>query len=283
MNNNDNMNVPNTNGNANYNQPIPQPMPNQAVNYNQVNGMNHAPKKNNNLVIIICAIVVLALGVGVYLVATDFFDKEDNVASDEEKKDDEGEKEKETTLVHSFSDYQNYKFSMDIVMTYNGTTITTSSSGTADVKNATDYMVTVVKYGGYSVTSYSYSDYNAGFNYTSTDKKTWEAQPTEGDESIKLDSIIDKINSGSTDVTTLGEGHYSVKVDLETEGTVYDNVYADVYVTNGYITKLSYDLTNLVASEGYTAFTIDFKLSDFNEAGDVVIPSSVTSNSSTSV
>ena len=94
------------------------------------------------------------------------------------------------------------------------------------------------------------------------------------------DDIINKINNNSSDVTVLSDNHYSVKIDYESGDMSYSDVYADVYVTDGYVSKLSYDLTSMFASEGFTKFTIDIQITDFNAAGDVTIPENIKKEAS---
>jgi len=293
------MNIPNISNNAN-NQDINQQtmnnnIPNQSMNYGQPinNGMmNQQPKKNNNLIIIF--IIAIIAGVVAYFLTSTILsdDKKDNTNKNEmQENTTEEEKEENTTnpkpetsnILKEFNQYQNYKFTMDMTLGYMDENISTSSNGIADVKNKTDYMVTSVSYDNYTEKTYSYSDYNSGKVYSSTDQKTWTVDKTEGTESINLDDIINKINTKDNDVTTIGDNHYSVKVDFDSQDMKYEGVYADVYVTNGYITKLSYDLTSIVAGTGYSKFTIDIRLSDFNEAGDVVIPTNVLNSNTNSI
>lgn len=273
-----NINVPNTNNNYEnqYNA--------SNINYNQqpVNDMgyvsnipnNNNKKSNNVLLIIICIVIIgLFVGGGFFVFKTIFNAAEEVV--EETEKDSVIEKEELDTKVHAFSEYQNYKFVMNMSIVASEMEVTTSSNGIADVKNSTDYMETTATASGYSATSYSYSDYEEGYSYSSDDKVTWDRDETTGTESINLSEIIDKINNEDNDVTVLGDNHYSVKIDYESGDVSYNGVYADVYVTNGYISKLYYDLTSVVASEGFSKFTIDIQLSDFNEAGDVIIPDNV--------
>ena len=44
-------------------------------------------------------------------------------------------------------------------------------------------------------TSYSYSDYKSGYSYTSDDNKNWVIGTVDGEESINLKDLIDKINN----------------------------------------------------------------------------------------
>ena len=282
-----NLNVPNTsfenqNNNVNFNQ---QPI-NQNVSNNMPNNVVDPNKKNNtNLIILIVIVAIIGVVAAIVvpgLLKDDKKDKKDDKEVVENKNDKEEEKDEEddSTKLHAFSEYKNYKFKMDMVMVADGMEIKTSSNGVADVTHGTDYMETVATVMGYSATTYTYSDYTNGYTYSSEDKVNWESEATTGTESINLDDIINKINSNSNDVTVLSDNHYSVKIDYESGDMAYSGVYADVYVTNGYISKLSYDLTSVVASEGFTKFTVDFQLSDFNEAGDITIPENIKKDAS---
>ena len=277
-----NLNVPNTsfenqNNNVNFNQ--------QPINQNVPNNLGSPEKKNNTTLIIVIIAVIAVIGIVAALVVPGMLDKDKDDKKDDKEvveKDDKEEKEDEedTTKLYAFSEYKNYKFKMDMVMVADGMEIKTSSTGTADVTHSTDYMETVATVMGYSATTYSYSDYTNGYTYSSEDKITWESDTTTGTESINLDDIINKINSNSSDVTVLSDNHYSVKIDYESGDMSYSDVYADVYVTDGYVSKLSYDLTSVVASEGFTKFTIDIQITDFNAAGDVTIPESIKKEAS---
>ena len=277
-----NLNVPNTsfenqNNNVNFNQ--------QPINQNVPNNLGSPEKKNNTTLIIVIVAVIAVIGIVAALVVPGMLDKDKDDKKDDKEvveKDDKEEKEDEedTTKLYAFSEYKNYKFKMDMVMVADGMEIKTSSTGTADVTHSTDYMETVATVMGYSATTYSYSDYTNGYTYSSEDKITWETDTTTGTESINLDDIINKINSNSSDVTVLSDNHYSVKIDYESGDMSYSDVYADVYVTDGYVSKLSYDLTSVVASEGFTKFTIDIQITDFNAAGDVTIPENIKKEAS---
>lgn len=277
-----NLNVPNTsfenqNNNVNFNQ--------QPINQSVPNNLGSPEKKNNTTLIIVIVAVIAVIGIVAALVVPGMLDKDKDDKKDDkevvEREDkEEKEDEEDTTKLYAFSEYKNYKFKMDMVMVADGMEIKTSSTGTADVTHGTDYMETVATVMGYSATTYSYSDYTNGYTYSSEDKITWETDTTTGTESINLDDIINKINSNSSDVTVLSDNHYSVKIDYESGDMSYSDVYADVYVTDGYVSKLSYDLTSVVASEGFTKFTIDIQITDFNAAGDVTIPENIKKEAS---
>jgi len=244
-------------------------------------------KKRNKLGLLISFIGIICLGVGAFLSLQEDknlsnnkdennkVEKEENVKDENNKDDNEENKDNDVTKLHTFDKYQNYKFVMDMVLSSGGIEIQSSSNGHADVKNSTDYMVITTTFDNQSQVSYSYSDYTLGYVYTSDDKVKWDKDAATGTESINLEDIIEKINNKSSDVNVLGKDHYSVKIDFENGDVKYGGVYADVQVANGYITKLYYDLTSVVSNEGYDKLTIDFKLSDFNTAGDVVIPDNV--------
>ena len=277
-----NLNVPNTsfenqNNNVNFNQ--------QPINQSVPNNLGSPEKKNNTTLIIVIVAVIAVIGIVAALVVPGMLDKDKDDKKDDkevvEREDkEEKEDEEDTTKLYAFSEYKNYKFKMDMVMVADGMEIKTSSTGTADVTHGTDYMETVATVMGYSATTYSYSDYTNGYTYSSEDKITWETDTTTGTESINLVDIINKINSNSSDVTVLSDNHYSVKIDYESGDMSYSDVYADVYVTDGYVSKLSYDLTSVVASEGFTKFTIDIQITDFNAAGDVTIPENIKKEAS---
>ena len=132
---------------------------------------------------------------------------------------------------------------------------------------------------GEEVQVYSYSDYKSGYSYTSDDNKNWVIGTVDGKESINLKDLIDKINN-NTDVTQLGRDHYSVKLDYNSGGTTYDNVYADVYTAYGYISSISYDFSDLVSDEGISKFTVSMKIDSVNRNVDIVIPDNVKKGTS---
>ena len=255
-------NVPNTNG----------------INYNNGMPMNQQPKKNNSMMIVIIVVALLLVGVGGFVVFKAFSGGDDtnsngnDVVEKEEDKDDvKDEKIKE------YSEYKNYKLKMNITAGYLGYTISADSNGQVDVKNNTDYLETKTDSAGEVAYSYAYNDYTSGLSYSSTDKVTWYKGAVSGTESVNLDDLILKINSKSSDVTSLGNGKYEVEMKVDETGAVPGSVPVEVQVTNGFITHLVYDFTSIYSMYGYSKYVITMDLSDFNTSGDVVIPANVIS------
>ncbi len=278
----------NNNYNNNYNNGV-----NPNYNNNNMNGgynpnMYQPQKpKNNTLVYILVAVVVgLVVGIVIYFaLGSKYEDEYDDDYQYEEKeeegKDETKDKEESNSSVVEFSKYENYNFEMTMKLGVSGSTVTTYSVGTADVKNRTDKMKTTATNGVNSVVSYSYTDYKTNTSYTSEDNINWKEEKITGTDTINLKPIIDKINSNSKDVKVLGEGHYNVVVDFDQAIGQYSGILADVYVSNGYITKLSYDLSSLMETEGYDQFYIEISLKDFNKAGSVTIPNNVLGHNGT--
>lgn len=295
MNNQMNNQVPNNMNNVNMGQPTNvAPVDNNVPNTNfnptpQVASTNNKGGNNKIVIIIVAIVALVAIALGVYFLTSGSSDKEKDNNQTEEKEDkndkeDKDDKEEDNVKLHAFSTYENYTFTMDMVMEMDvdGSVLKVSSyaEGKADVKNRTDYMVTKVTTLGETGTQYSYNDLAAGYTYLSEDQVNWTSEKiTEGaDETIELEAIINKINNNDPDVTKEADGHYRVKADFEE----YQDVFAEVYVSDGYVTRLYYDLTSIGASEGFSKFTVDMKLSKFNETGDVVIPQTVVGSTSAS-
>lgn len=281
---NDNVNnVPNLNNNmsnmnnSNMNNPFNQMVNDSgyvASNYN-INNNSNNKKNNTSITIIICLVVITVFVFGAYGVFKVFTTAADKVINDIE----EDVLPEDEFKLYNFSKYKNYKFTMDISVVMDGVEIKTFSKGDADVEHKTDYMETTITVSGYNKTSYSYSDYKSGYSYTSDDNKNWVIGTVDGEESINLKDLIDKINN-NTDVTKLGSDHYSVKLDYNSGGTTYDNVYADVYTAYGYISSISYDFTDLVSDEGISKFTVSMKIDSVNRNVDIVIPDNVKKGTS---
>lgn len=290
-------------------------MNNDMNNMNSANNLNTASVPNNNvpsvnytptpqvapenknggnsklLIIIISIIAVVAIVLGVFFLTSSSKEEKGNANTEEKeegkKGDEEEEKHDDGTQVklHTYDEYQNYAFTMDLVMEmqYSGSVVSvkTYSEGKADVKNKTDYMVTTLTTMGETVKTYSYNDLKAGYTYSSEDQKTWTSEKiTAGaDETIELEDIINKINSNDPAATKQAEGHYKVKAAFED----YNDVYAEVYFdSEGWITRVYYDLSAISASEGISKLTVDIKLSNYNQVGDVVIPQGVAGSTSAS-
>lgn len=191
----------------------------------------------------------------------------------------------DTEYITTFS---NYEIEIDMDITVAGITTNSFSKGRVDELHQKEYLdVTTTSMGLVSVTNKVYYDYATGMSYMT--------QPYGGDvwyksksssQTVDLGVILDKLKS-MKNVTKVSDNHFKVKMTSDdvkglmasgnaSTATLNGDVYVDVYTENGYITKLEYDFTKLL--KGFDLFTTTIKFSNYNNAGDVVIPQSVINN-----
>ena len=88
-------------------------------------------------------------------------------------------------------------------------------------------------------------------------------------------------------VTKVSDNHYKIKMTPEDvkglmasgnagTSTLSGDIYVEVYTENGYITKLEYDFSEML--KNIDLFTTTIMYSNYDKAGDVVIPQSIIDN-----
>ena len=263
-----NNNVPNVVSNNNSN------VVSNPVN-NVPNPTNPAPKKNNTMTIMIIVVAVLLVGVGGFVVYKAFGTNSDSNSSGNDTSNKEEKKDDEYVTVKEFSEYKNYKFSVDATITFLGLTERETASGVADEVNGIYYMETESSDGTDVELSYYYYDFNSKIQYYKDGEDGWYSETIEdGAEPFDLEDIITKINNKDSGVVYQGNGVYLVDIEVEGEDST-ETVVSNVYVENGYITNITYDLTEFYRSYGISKYLIEIDFSDFNNAGTVTIPNNV--------
>lgn len=184
--------------------------------------------------------------------------------------------------------FNNYNVEIEMDITIAGINTNTISKGVMDEQHQKEYLdITTTSMGIVSLNNKVYHDFNIGYSYMT--------QPYGGDiwwkeksssQVVDLGVILDKLIS-MKNVTKIADNHYKVKMTKEdvsglmTSGNantsaISGDIYVEVYMENGYITKLEYDFTNLI--QGFEKFTTTIKCSNYDKAGDVEIPQSIIDN-----
>ncbi|MGN0350718.1 MAG: hypothetical protein ACI4ES_03625 [Roseburia sp.] len=163
---------------------------------------------------------------------------------------------------------------------------TTVSTGVVDQLHQKEYLSSTTSVMGMDVDYEIYTDYAKGISYTEIPfTGTWE-QDDSGAQTVDITTILDKIKN-EDELEKVSENCYrmtfsaeDLKGSLNTAGS--DNSYklgsgevtALVYVKDGYITKMEYDFAELLS--GIRKFDVVIEFSNYNNAGDVNIPESIT-------
>lgn len=188
--------------------------------------------------------------------------------------------------------YSGYRINIDMSINVAGVETKTETSGVVDELHQKEHLITQTKAFGMTLsTMETYIDYASGCTYTSTTAPTTQGTTWEKESSpirmMDLKVILDKLNS-MKDVEKVSDGQYKVKMSAtEVQGLInsgatdgaannqyiYGTMDVDVYVENGYVTKLYYDFSRLSSALG--RFTATVTLSDYNRVEDVSIPKQV--------
>lgn len=207
---------------------------------------------------------------------------------EETEKKDEVETENKV-LVTTF---KNYNVDITTNFVVSGISSTTSSKGIIDQVNQKEYLETTTSSFGFVVsTNKSYTDFKSGITYTSQpySENIWYKQQGTS-QMVDLNVIIKQINT-MKNVTKIADNHYKIKLSGDNVSGLTDsanldssslagNVEVDVYITNGYITKLEYDFSTMTneLSSMFESFTTTVLFSNYDNAGSVNIPNDVIKN-----
>ncbi|MBR6697889.1 MAG: hypothetical protein IKL73_06420 [Lachnospiraceae bacterium] len=177
----------------------------------------------------------------------------------------------------------NYSLTATMTMTMSGIKTTSVMTGKVDELHQKEYLKTQVKAFGMVVSSVeTYTDFARGITYTSVPTTSGTQWQREDGASYLVDmlGIIDNLNS-MENVEEIDTNHYRIKLNTEemsgllesgdnNSSAVRGSIDVDVYVSNGYITKMEYDFTSLFS--GFDEYTTTILFSNYNTAGDVQIP-----------
>lgn len=207
---------------------------------------------------------------------------------EETEKTDEVETENKV-LVTTF---KNYNVDITTNFVVSGISSTTSSKGIIDQVNQKEYLETTTSSFGFVIsTNKSYTDFKSGITYTSQpySENIWYKQKGTS-QTVDLGVIVKQINS-MKNVTKIADNHYRIKLSGDNVSGLTDsanldssslagNVEVDVYITDGYITKLEYDFSTMTneLSSMFESFTTTVLFSNYDNAGEVNIPNDVIKN-----
>lgn len=258
------------------------------VNTTPINNINVSTQNNNNLnkskknwLIILGLLLVVITGVILFLI----FDKNDDDISNNDQSLNMNDEEILLDNSEFVTTFKNYEIEIEMDITINGVNTNSVSKGVMDELHQKEYLdITTISMGIVSLSNKMYHDFNTGYSYMT--------QPYGGDvwwkdksasQMVDLGSMLDKLIS-MKNVTKVSDNHYKIKITEEdidgilssgnaNTSSIIGDIYVEVYTENGYITKLEYDLTDIL--KGVEKFTTTIKYSNYDNAGDVEIPQSI--------
>lgn len=184
------------------------------------------------------------------------------------------------------TDIKNYRINVTTVLALSNDeslSTTTVSNGIVDQLHQREYLSSTTTVMGMNVSYDIYTDYANGISYTQIPfSNTWDVS-YDGAQTVDISKIIDQFNDMGS-VEYVSDNCYRVTIPAENlQGSLStagnDNsfqlgsgdVTALVYVTGEYITRMEYDFAPLL--KGIHQFDVTIEFSDYNNAGDVTIPS----------
>lgn len=168
-----------------------------------------------------------------------------------------GVEEEKITLLKEYNDIDNYSFKLSLYYT-NDDNVVIDAIGNYNKKSNLEECNFMYGKDEYNVKT----DYNTGVvSIYDGNNVLISSSKTNAKYTLNLENIITKIRNESDDAVDLGDNHYSVKIDTN---KFLDDIYADVYVKDGFITKVRYDLSNVLSSSGYKKYIVIFELYDYN-------------------
>ncbi len=181
--------------------------------------------------------------------------------------------------------FNNYNIEISMKMKTSGMEISEYAKGIVDELHQKEYLDFETTTMGMTLSNKIYYDFSSGYTYMTQPyggDVWWKEKGTS--QLVDLGKMINKIKK--MDNVKKEKNYYKVTLSKDditdimktanAEGNIKGNVVADVYITNGYISKISYDFTGLMS--GIDSFTTTINFSNYNQAGNVEIPSSVVNN-----
>jgi len=203
-----------------------------------------------------------------------------------ESKNEENKTDTETSNDKVFkTTFDNYRIRAYSTIEVYGYTTSSVIEGAMDEKHQKEYLKTTTETMGIEVVMETYSDFDKGYTYSSVPFTSMWEKGEGATQFIDLANIMEKLEKNG-DVTKISDSEYKIKLtsedvkglmnsnDSTSTAQISGNIYVNAFVTDGYITKLEYDFSGLI--EGIDKFTMTIEFSDFNNAGDVEIPSNIT-------
>ncbi len=228
-------------------------------------------KKHTGLIIGLICILVVAVGVIVFLLLWNF-----------------GNKDKPTNINNNgngnyVTKYDNYDVNITMKMEIAGVSMDSTFAGTVDEVNQTEHFKVDVSSFGISMSMESYSDFKNGYTYISDPIFGGWTKYSEATKTIDMSEILNSLTNMDS-ATKIDDNHYKIVINSDTVNSLMDtsdfdydildgDVKADVYLKNGYIDKIVYDMGEMM--KGVSSFTLEMSISNYNNAGSVVIPDEV--------
>lgn len=232
---------------------------------------------------VICAVIVVSSCIGVWAFAKFNVDENKNNNNNVVNND-----QMNSGKIDVVTDFKNYDIEIVMITEIAGMSVESVSTGVVDQVNQVEYLeVETTSLGMITVSNKIYYDYTSGYSYATRPyggDVWWKEKGTS--QVVDLNALLDKLMN-MKDVTLVEENHYKVKVSInELKGMMSSQdvdlskllggVMCDVYLEDGYVTKMEYDFSELVP--GADKFTTTIKFSNYNEAGDVEIPQTIIDN-----
>jgi len=221
-------------------------MNNNYININNTINTDH--KENSFGLLLLVLIVIFILFVSIMLLASE---------SSKINKDYSSTNETYDSIV-DYDNILNYEFTM-LLDFVEDTNIIIDAVGFYDKSNNMEEFTFIYNSKAYNVkTNYKTKEVFIFNDEGSLIKRT----KTNANFTLNIENLIYKIKNNNSDVVDLGDGHYSIKINTN---FYPDDIYADVYVKDGFILKVKYDLTNLLKDEGYKKYVVIFELYNYNK------------------
>ncbi|MCL2095226.1 hypothetical protein FWH13_03885 [Candidatus Saccharibacteria bacterium] len=196
-----------------------------------------------------------------------------------------------TSVTGLETDIRNYRLNLIMYSTSPGGSSQMVLSGVHDVISGTQRADIHITTPSDTVQSEMYSDTVNNITYTwDSLSRTW-LRETSVNQPVDLPDLITRLSRPNS-ATRVASGVYHVNVPISEFSTLIrlttggienplddGDTYATVTVEDGFITQIEYDLSSHLSFPGRV--TISIHLSDFNQAGTVTIPNSVTRNVTT--
>lgn len=248
-------------------------------------------KKHTGLIIGLIALLVIAVVVIVILLLWKFGDKDEpssinnlnNSIENSLNGNNNANNSNNNNTKGIVTKYDNYDVDVTMKMELAGVEMVSVLSGAADEVNQTEHFKISVTSLGMTVSMESYSDFKNGYTYISEPIFGGWTRYSEAEKVVDLNSIVNSlINSSKT--TKIDDNHYRIVISSDTIEGIMDtsdidynlldgDVNADVYLNNGNISKIVYDMGEMM--KGVSSFTLEMEISNYNNAGSVVIPDEV--------
>lgn len=179
--------------------------------------------------------------------------------------------------------FDNYKIKATMVMSISGIDVTTTLSGTIDELNQKAYLEMDMSSMGMVISTETYTDYKTGYSYIKNPYMDEWVKENGGTQLVDLNSLLKQLKE-MKNVTKVDDNHYKVEItEDEIQGllsttdadasVITGGIVADVYTENGYITRISYDFSDM--TESFDKFAMDMTIYDYNNAGTVEIPQDI--------